>query len=59
MDYQNLLSDYLDTRATIAMGARKGKVTIEFATVEDLGRILTAIGVDAGSAGHVASEPES
>ena len=59
MDYQNLLSDYLDTRATIAMGARKGKVTIEFATVEDLGRILTAIGVDAGSADHLASEPES
>lgn len=53
VDYQNLLSDYLDTRATIAMGARKGKVTIEFATVEDLGRILTAIGVDAGSAGNL------
>lgn len=45
-ELESTLSDFLDTRAKIVMGARKGRVTIEFATLEDLGRILTAMGVD-------------
>ena len=45
-ELESTLSDFLDTRAKIAMGARKGRVTIEFATLEDLGRILAAMGVD-------------
>lgn len=38
------LGDYLDTRVKIAQGIRKGKITIEFASVEDLQRILEIIG---------------
>ena len=34
------LADRLDTRVAISMGRRKGKVTVEFASVEDLERIL-------------------
>ena len=40
------LSDQLDTRVSIALGQRKGKVTIEFASVEDLYRILDATGLE-------------
>lgn len=46
VEIESRLSDFLDTRAKIAMGAKKGRVTIEFATLEDLGRILSAMGVD-------------
>lgn len=34
------LSDELDTRVRITLGQRKGRVSIEFASVEDLNRIL-------------------
>lgn len=34
------VSDRLDTRVTIAMGRRKGKMVVEFATKEDLARII-------------------
>lgn len=34
------LSDRLDTRVAIALGARRGRLTVEFASVEDLNRIL-------------------
>ena len=37
------LSDRLDTRVQIAMGRRKGKVTVEFASREDLDRILSIL----------------
>jgi ParB family chromosome partitioning protein len=40
------LSDHLETRVLIALGQRKGKVTIEFASVEDLHRIVDAMGVE-------------
>lgn len=42
------LTDVLDTRVNVAMGRNKGKITIEFATGEDLDRILTILkdGVD-------------
>ncbi len=40
----NGLSDFLDTRASISLGKHKGRVTIEFAGVDDLHRILDAIG---------------
>ncbi|MGE9808349.1 ParB/RepB/Spo0J family partition protein [Janibacter sp. G1551] len=39
------ISDHLETRAKISLGQRKGKMTIEFASVEDLHRILGAMGV--------------
>ena len=38
------LGDRLDTRVRIALGANKGTVTIEFATVADLNRILGELG---------------
>jgi ParB family chromosome partitioning protein len=37
------LSDRLDTNVKITLGARKGKVSIEFASVEDLNRIMALI----------------
>ena len=43
------LSDRFDTRVNIALGQRKGKLTVEFASVEDLNRIVDLLGVDAHS----------
>ncbi|MGI9171029.1 MAG: ParB/RepB/Spo0J family partition protein [Candidatus Nanopelagicus sp.] len=37
------LSDRLDTRVNIELGKKKGKIVIEFATIEDLERINTEI----------------
>lgn len=39
----NSLSDKLDTNVKITLGARKGKVSIEFASVDDLNRIMTVL----------------
>lgn len=39
------LSDHLETRVNIALGQRKGKITVEFASVDDLRRILALMGV--------------
>src|SRR6266536_2569112 len=39
------LSDRLDTRVRVQIGKRKGKVLIEFATLDDLQRICDAIGL--------------
>ena len=38
------LSDRFDTRVRINLGQRKGKLTVEFASVEDLNRIVELIG---------------
>ena len=40
------LSDRLDTRVRITLGQRKGKLTVEFASVEDLNRIVDMLGVN-------------
>jgi len=40
------LGDKLDTRVKIALGTAKGTITIDFATVADLRRIFTELGVD-------------
>lgn len=40
------LSDYLETRVNIALGQRKGKITVEFASIEDLRRILGIMGME-------------
>lgn len=39
------LSDQLDTRVRIALGKTRGKLTVEFASVEDLNRIMDQLGV--------------
>ena len=41
------LSDHLETRVNIALGQRKGKITVEFASIEDLRRILGLMGMSA------------
>ncbi len=41
------LSDRFDTRVRINLGQRKGKLTVEFASVEDLNRIVAMLGVSA------------
>lgn len=38
------LGDRLNTRVKIALGARKGQVTIDFASIQDLNRILEELG---------------
>ena len=43
------LSDRFDTRVSIALGQRKGKLTVEFASVDDLNRIVDLLGADGAS----------
>ena len=45
-DLADRLSDRFDTRVKVDIGRSKGKITIEFATVDDLERIVGIIGVD-------------
>jgi ParB family chromosome partitioning protein len=44
-DLADRLSDRFDTRVKVDIGRRKGHITIEFATVDDLERIVGIIGV--------------
>lgn len=39
LELEGLLSDRLDTRVAVSMTAKRGKVVIDFATIEDLERI--------------------
>ena len=45
IDLAERLSDRLETRVRVQLGKRKGKVMIEFATLDDLKRICDAIGI--------------
>jgi ParB family transcriptional regulator, chromosome partitioning protein len=64
-DLAERLSDRLETRVRVQLGKRKGRVLIEFATLDDLQRICDAIGLEhrtvhlpeAGAAGDVPQEP--
>ncbi len=49
-DLADRLSDRFDTRVKVDIGRSKGKITIEFATVDDLERIVGIIGVEDGPA---------
>ncbi|MET3919392.1 ParB/RepB/Spo0J family partition protein [Arthrobacter sp. UYEF20] len=50
LDYlASSLSDRLDTNVKISLGARKGRVSIEFASVEDLNRIMDVLTPGASS----------
>jgi ParB family chromosome partitioning protein len=53
------LSDRLDTRVKVQIGKRKGKVLIEFATLDDLQRILDVIGLVGSDSAYEADEPHS
>ena len=39
LELEELLADHLDTRVNVQLGAKRGKVTIDFADLEDLERI--------------------
>lgn len=43
LELEDLLSEHLDTRVRVSMGAKRGKVVVEFATLEDLERIYRAM----------------
>ena len=62
LDLQDDLSDALEARVQISMGARKGKLTVEFASVDDLERIVGIIagGLETGGqpVGSDVSVPE-
>jgi ParB family transcriptional regulator, chromosome partitioning protein len=45
-DLADRLSDRFDTKVKVDIGRSKGKITIEFATVDDLERIVGIIGVE-------------
>jgi ParB family transcriptional regulator, chromosome partitioning protein len=51
-DLADRLSDRFDTRVKVDIGRNKGKITIEFATVDDLERIVGMIGVDEEGTGE-------
>ena len=42
-DLATRLSDHLDTRVRISLGKSKGRLTVEFASVQDLNRILSVL----------------
>ncbi len=42
-DVASRLSDRLDTRVKVALGKNRGRLTVEFATVDDLDRILALL----------------
>ncbi|MFC4224392.1 ParB/RepB/Spo0J family partition protein [Lysinibacter cavernae] len=50
-DISERLGDRLDTRVRINLGAKKGQIVIEFATVQDMNRILNELG-DPGFGGQ-------
>jgi ParB family chromosome partitioning protein len=39
LELEELLADHLDTRVSVQLGAKRGKVTVDFADLEDLERI--------------------
>jgi ParB family chromosome partitioning protein len=39
LELEDLLSNHLNTRVKVEMGAKRGRVVIDFATLEDLERI--------------------
>jgi ParB family chromosome partitioning protein len=43
LELEELLGDYLDTRVKVSIGGKQGKVTIDFADLEDLERIYRAM----------------
>lgn len=43
LELEDLLSSHLDTRVKVDLGSRRGRVTIDFATLEDLERIYRAM----------------
>jgi ParB family chromosome partitioning protein len=57
LELEDLLSGYLDTRVKVEMHAKKGRLVIDFATLEDLERIYRAM-TEPGTA-STSSEPSA
>lgn len=47
-DIATTLSDQLDTRVAISLGKRKGRMVVEFASLQDLQRIIDTLGLPTG-----------
>lgn len=45
-EYAEALTDRLDTQVKISLGAKKGRIAIDFASMEDLDRIMQLLGTD-------------
>jgi len=43
LELEDLLSNHLDTRVKVELGNKKGRVTIDFGSLEDLERIYRAM----------------
>ncbi len=43
LELEELLAEHLDTRVSVQLGARRGRVTIDFADLEDLERVYRAM----------------
>jgi ParB family transcriptional regulator, chromosome partitioning protein len=43
LELEELLGDHLETRVSVSMGSKRGKVVIDFSTLEDLERIYRVI----------------
>jgi ParB family transcriptional regulator, chromosome partitioning protein len=50
------LSDIFETRVKVEMGRNKGKITVEFATIDDLERIVKSMSPEASSARPAAED---
>jgi ParB family chromosome partitioning protein len=53
------LSDLFETKVKVELGRNKGKIVVEFATVDDLERIVTAMSPEAAAASRVTAEKRS
>lgn len=47
-EYAEALTDRLDTQVKISLGAKKGRIAIDFASIEDLHRIIDVMGGKGG-----------
>lgn len=43
LELEELLADHLDTKVSVTMGAKRGRISVQFADLDDLERIYTAI----------------
>jgi ParB family chromosome partitioning protein len=50
LELEELLAQHLNTRVSVEMGAKRGRIVVEFATLEDLERIYRAMVSEAPSA---------
>jgi ParB family chromosome partitioning protein len=54
----NRLSDAFDTRVRVDLGRRKGKITVEFASIDDLERIVSVMAPQLAKRPSGASDPQ-